>query len=88
MFFFYKSVQAFYRLFMYVLPLEISYQVGRVRIPSTGLSPPHFHASANREPGISTSYVLFIDIGGIDDHHCLAFFSDINNKRSQCTILS
>jgi hypothetical protein len=45
----------------------------RVRIPFTGLSPPYFHAAANQGPGISTSYVLFIDIGGIDDHHCLNF---------------
>jgi len=45
--------------------------VGRVRIPFTGLSPPHFHASPIKGPGIPTSYVLFVDIGGIEDHHCL-----------------
>jgi hypothetical protein len=65
-----------------------SYQEGRVGIPLTGLTRPHFCACPKPEHGFPTSYVgtvvvyfvfsefiyvIFVDIDGIDDHHCLNF---------------
>ena len=64
------------------------YQEGRVGIPYTSLTLPHFCACPKPGPGFPKSYdvgffsvqwislrwegiVSFIDIGGIDGHHCL-----------------
>ena len=63
-----------------------------VQIPLTSLSMPHFCVCPKSGPGFPTSYVMvfvcaqlakmrdscsFIDIGGIDDHHCLNFLFTI-----------
>ena len=66
--------------------LRSSYQEERVGIPLTGLTPPHFYACPKPGPEFPTSYVVvflcsvssevilrFVDIGEIDDHHCLNF---------------
>ena len=68
--------------------LKSNYQEGMVKILITGLTPPHFCTYSKTGPWFPTSYVLaffvfsalrwevivrFIDIGGIDDHHCLNF---------------
>jgi hypothetical protein len=62
-----------------------SYQQKRVGIPLTNLTLPHFCACPKPGPGFPTSHHgllssvrirgdCFVDIGGIDDHHCLNFF--------------
>ena len=76
-------------LFIYILPLEIQFQDRRVGIPLTSINPLHFCACTKPGPRFPKSYVVafcvqwvqlrwevivhFVDIGGIDDHHCLNF---------------
>jgi hypothetical protein len=61
---------------------RFSYQEGRLGIPLNRFNPPHFCACPKQGPGFPTSHVMvflcsvivhFVDIGGIDDHHCLNF---------------
>ena len=71
--------------------LGSSYQEGRVGIPLTGIILPHFCACPKPGPGFPTLYVVqlvqlrwemivrFVDIGGIDYHHCLKFLFIENN---------
>jgi len=53
-----ESVQVFYCLFIYVLPLEIQLSRGRVRIPLSGLILPHFCVGPKQRTGFPTSYVM------------------------------
>jgi hypothetical protein len=81
-----ESVQVFYRLITYVLPLKFQLSKGRVGIPLCGLTLPPFCPCPKPGPGFPVSHVvvfnmiselkwklifLFVDNGGIIDHHCL-----------------
>ena len=46
-----ESVQVFYCLFIYVLPLKIQLWRGRAGILLTGLTQPHFYACPKPRPG-------------------------------------
>jgi hypothetical protein len=74
----------FFLSFVYVLLLEI--KLSSVGIPLTSLTLPHFCSCPKPGPGFPTSccgvfcFQLrwkvighFVEIGGIDDHHCLNF---------------
>ena len=46
---------SFFRLFIYIYSC---YQDGRIWIPLTALTPPHFYACLKPGPGFPTSYVV------------------------------
>jgi hypothetical protein len=74
--------------------LRSSYQEGSVGIPITCFNPPQFCACPMPRSWFPTSHVMvfcvqlrwkmivhFVDIGGIDYHHCLNFLFIIQNLK-------
>jgi hypothetical protein len=63
-----------YRLCIYALQLAIQLSRKEGWNSVSRVTPAHVCACTMLQPGFSASYVIydcFVDIGGIDNHHCL-----------------